>query len=139
MNRTEYDRLISPHLAEVYIDKRGNLQYEDNHYNEDYTSQAAIVMKTKTGGADGGGWQDDNIAKDYVDSDPERQEEVLDIVLGLVAPGITYLQYKKLAKELIEEESYRDNDYYGNHTLYKLEMINPDALYDYLKELVWKT
>lgn len=139
MNRTEYDRLVAPHLTETYIYKRGNLHYEDNHYRENYSSQDAIVMKTKIGGAEGGGWQDDSIATDYVESDPERQEEVLDSVLGLVAPGITYLQYKKLAKELIKEDTYQDNDYYGNHTLYKLEMINPDALYDYLKELVWKT
>ena len=67
-----------------------------------------------------------------LDSEPEPEFEDLDILLEVFNPTITYLQYKKLTREILGIGERRNNDYYGNYTVYGVKKIYLDKLYSYL-------
>ncbi len=67
-----------------------------------------------------------------LDSEPEPEFEDLDIPLEVFNPTITYLQYKKLTRDVLGIGERRNNDYYGNYTVYGVKKIYLDKLYSYL-------
>ena len=86
-----------------------------------------------TGGASGGNcWGDE--ASYFSNSEDEPEFEELDKLLLLVAPSITFLQYKLISK-LISTEETTEYEYYGNYTEYKTKEIKINDLWNALKEM----
>ena len=97
-----------------------------NHGTEDYYEVSWI-----TGGKCGGNCWGDS-ADEYVSSQPEPELDLLDDLLQEVAPGTTFLQYKKLLKEVVEHDARTDYEYYGNYTEYGIKRVKFDSLYESL-------
>ena len=56
-------------------------------------------------------------------------------MLEKICPDISYFQYKKLVKGLIEYSDYEANEYYGNCTNYGVKSIKLKDLFGRLKEM----
>ncbi len=83
-----------------------------------------------TGGMSGGScW---GHQPEQIDSEPEPKFEVLDKVLQIVCPTISYLSYRKIESDLIKEGSNGDSGYYGNYTNYAIKYLLLKDLYDFL-------
>lgn len=90
------------------------------------------------GGIGGGScWDDGSSNPHYArQADEEPEDESLDLILEVLCPKISFLQYKKLTKEnlFIETEKYY-NEYYGNHSEYRIKTLNLEVLFNTLKEI----
>ncbi len=83
--------------------------------------EPVIYTSYLSGGVTGGScWGSDT--RPFVTDDQDNEWEVLDITLSEIYPEISYLNYKKILK-LVNTESYRDSDYYGNYDEYKIKFI----------------
>ena len=51
-----------------------------------------------------------------------------------MVPDITFLDYDEL-REIIKSDDFREREYYGNHTDYYIEYIEPDKLYKKLNDM----
>ena len=69
--------------------------------------------------------------------EPEPEFEDLDKILEVMHPELTFLQYKRLSREVIQSDTYNDGDYYGNDRIMARKQINLSKLYDYLVEKGW--
>lgn len=120
VNKKEFKELIES------LDISVNFQdFEEN----------TIGIKWITGGMRGGScWDEGNSQRYASEGDPKPEFEDLDLILEKVIPHITFLQYKKLCKSLIKEESWSEDEYYGNSTNYMINYISIDELYNYLIE-----
>lgn len=88
-----------------------------------------ILKRWNIGGQSGGScWGTDHHA---TSGEPEPDFVELDTILVEVCPEISYLEYKKLMRELkLVEASDRDNDYYGNYDDYAIKAIQIVDLYE---------
>lgn len=83
----------------------------------------------------GGTWGSYTGEVSTVSPDEPKENEELDKFLEEHAPGISYLQYKKIVKECVTLETTEYNDYYGGTTheqYWKTDMLR---LYEMLKEM----
>ena len=93
--------------------------------NEDY-----YQVKWEICGASGGNcWGDD--AEYYSSDDPEPEIE-LDSLFERVCPAISFLQYRKVMKDIIENDTIEDREYYGNYTKYGVKRVSYKKLYESL-------
>lgn len=92
-----------------------------------------LWIRYSPGGVSGGSCWEDSNPQGYTSSE-ELDFSVIDNILEVVNPTITYLQYKKLISNndifIHYEETKRE--YYGNCTDYKGYFISLRGLYDYL-------
>lgn len=85
-----------------------------------------IYKKWEAYGYSGGScWGDEAT---YYEGKSEPEFKALDMILEVICPNISYLQYKKLSN-IITYSDRTENEYYGNSTTYKYEYI-------YLSELL---
>ncbi len=85
-----------------------------------------------------GGWRGGNCwgDKPYKYEGEEVAFHAFDLILNQIFPSITYLQYKKLLKEIKKYEIYDTNyEYYGNSTDWKYEVIVLEDLLEYIKNI----
>jgi len=93
-----------------------------------------LYNKWCSGGVSGGScWGNDGHYAVEGESEPEFTD--LDNILNEICPNITYLQYKKLISKVIKEDSYTENEYYGNSSTYSYKTVLLKDLYEALKEL----
>lgn len=96
------------------------------------------IIRTEwtTGGVSGGGyWDESKTDNRYSTSgEPEPEFVELDKLLEKLCPNISYFEYKKLTKGLIEYTDYTIDEYYGNSTSYGVKFIKLRNLFDRLKE-----
>lgn len=86
-----------------------------------------------TGGMSGGNcWGDEATPIYYADEEKELSD--LDRLLQAIAPNITYLNYREIAK-LIDEHRWSQSEYYGNHYDYAIKYVNLKDLYAIFKKL----
>lgn len=105
--------------------------YDYRRKTKDEPIPTEIEIRWETGGARGGDcWG--GTAESYSCSDPEPDFEELDKVLENVCPAITFLQYRKVASKVIEEDTDARREYYGNHTEYGVKRVVLRDLYDAL-------
>ena len=91
-------------------------------------------VEWRTGGMSGGNcWGDEPSYS--VDADEVPEMTMLDEFLEEICPEITFLQYKRVMRELIESDSRTEYEYYGNHTNYGIRRVNFRKLYDRLVEV----
>lgn len=110
-------------------------EYKDYRFKE-ITKQgrAAFQVEWSTGGASGGScWGGE--ATEYASDEVEPEFTSFDNALEVLCPSITFLQYKKLSKAVVEVDTYTRNDYYGNYTNYMSKTVYLDDLLTTLEEM----
>lgn len=97
--------------------------------------EKCIKVEWRVGGQGGGScWDDGETDRHYpLDADPEEELTELDKILEIFAPNLTFLQYKKLTREVVTRGSRTQNDYYGNYTSYASKSVNLEVLYRFIK------
>lgn len=104
---------------------RGEWQNEERHYIKAYWS---------TGGTGGGScWSDGGHYG--LSGDPEEELTELDTIVNLIAPNISFMQYKMHIAPLVKMFDWTDYGYYGNSTKYRSKVVFLDELYDTLSEM----
>lgn len=88
----------------------------------------------ETGGADGGNCWGGEPREYTTDEKPKKDFPPLKSFLKETVPEITFLEYDEL-KEIIKTDHVSEREYYGNHTDYYVEYIEPDKLYKKLNDM----
>lgn len=98
-----------------------------------------IIKDWTTGGRTGGGWDRDNKEEDFTPRKPEPEPEIeeIDKILELFYPGIGFLQYKLLIKDLVVVSDGYIPDYYGNDEYYSRKQLSLENFYRYLVDKGW--
>lgn len=118
---------VSPYCEWLYHYPSGNKFDSKNVPKFDY-----ILNSVEIGGSRGGScWGGES--QRYSCENNEKTFSCLDTILELVAPTVTFLQYRSLSR-LIETFDTVDYEYYGNYTEYRREYIKLQELYDWLVE-----
>ena len=92
-----------------------------------------ISIDWTTGGMQGGScWGTE--ANQPVEGEVEPEFESLDKVLEHFSPSITFLQYKKLFRAVVETGTDTDSSYYGNFYNKAFKKVNLSVLEKYLKD-----
>ena len=88
-------------------------------------------VEWRTGGMSGGNcWGDKPSYR--VDADDVPELTMLDELFEEMCPEMTFLAYKRVMQDLIEQDSRTDREYYGNYTTYSIQRVNYRRLYDRL-------
>lgn len=99
-----------------------------------YVKDKVIVCRYETGGMTGGScWGIDEL-QSYTESNPEDSFVAIDLVLEILKPNISYLQYEKIER-LIQISDDRSYGYYGNRTDYETKYIILSELEELLETL----
>lgn len=93
-----------------------------------------LFSRWSTGGVSGGSYLDDSEPTAYHSEDTEPHNTILDEILEHYVPNISYLTFRKL-NALFSQDSYENNEYYGNRTDYAVRYIKMTDLYEFLKGL----
>jgi len=110
---------------------------EQGIYTEPYgipvhIKEPVIYCRYETGGWRGGScWSSENLHS-YEEPEPEDKMKVLELVLEILYPKVTYLQFRKIEK-LIHDNFETEHEYYGNSTDYKIEYIILSELEELIK------
>ena len=91
-------------------------------------------VEWRTGGMSGGNcWGDEPSYS--LDADDVPEMTGIDELFAEICPNITFLEYKRVMKDLVESDSRTEYEYYGNHTNYGIRRVNYRQLYDRLVEV----
>ena len=83
----------------------------------------------------GGSCWDNSNPQPYVSDDKEPHFEELDTILEELRPNLTFLQFRKLAREHIHSHTFTENEYYGNCTHYAVKFVVIDELKKFIEDL----
>ena len=109
----------------VYLEPTG-IPYEIKDY--------VIYMRWITGGVTGGSCWGGELR--HYEGDPEPDFVALELVLNELKPNLTFLQYRKIERELIHTNEEGDRtDYYGNRDDYMVKYVILPELINYLETL----
>lgn len=73
----------------------------------------SISVSWTTGGTSGAScWGGESIYP--IRPDPPKELNELDIILEAVVPSLTFLQYKRITKNVVINNTWSNSDYYGN-------------------------
>lgn len=86
-----------------------------------------LYQRYETGGVSGGSCWDSSNPQPYYNRDSMPPFKVLDETLRVIAPTLTYLQYKEI-EELIVSSEETEYEYYGNCTEYQIKYVEVDSL-----------
>lgn len=86
-----------------------------------HIKEHVLYNRYETGGVSGGSCWDSSNPQRYTNND-KQEFEVIDKVLKILRPNITYLEFKMLSG-LIHTNEETEWEYYGNSTDYKIEYI----------------
>jgi hypothetical protein len=91
----------------------------------------AYEVEWQTGGMAGGNcWGED---ENYpLDAEPVPDLDLLDEFLEKICPTMSIFVYKRLIKDIVEQTSRHESEYYGNYTTYGIKRVNFRNLYDFL-------
>lgn len=107
--------------------KKGTI-YDEHELAKLMTDNGFVGQAWKTGGYSGGGWREDDHAIPY-STQSKKDPNFLDPLLELICPQITYLEYKKLMKNLpVTTGSDTVYEVYQNNTHYDFEYIKIQEL-----------
>ncbi len=96
-----------------------------------HIKELVIYGRHEIGGVKGGGWRG-NDREDYTLEEPKDRMRVLELVLEVLKPNITLLQYKRVER-LLQNNFDTEREYYGNSTDWKIEYIILSELYNELE------
>ena len=99
---------------------------------QDKTKPQLSVEWTIGGQTSGSCWDTgDSDPHHGVTADDEPELDGLDRILEEIAPGITYLEYKKLAK-IMKTHDHTEHEYYGNYYEKRVKYVEAPDLYNAL-------
>jgi hypothetical protein len=93
--------------------------------------EPVIYCRYEIGGFSGGSCWDDSDPQPYSEEPPKDRMKVLELVLKLLKPQISFLEYRMI-EGLIHDNSETEYEYYGNSTDWKIEYIKLSDLYEAL-------
>jgi hypothetical protein len=108
-------------------------RYGSKAYQDDKT-KPRLSVTWDVGGAHGGDCWGASPRSYMVSPDKEPELEKMDEILLEIAPAMSFLQYKKLAKYL-HEEDHTSHEYYGNYTDHRTKFIEARDLFDALVDM----
>jgi hypothetical protein len=111
--------------------KSTKVNFEGHHGY--YGPTIELEARWVTGGECGGNCWDQEFSSCSVSSEPEPEFLVLDEILTVISPGITFLQYKKLLAKVVYDID-TDHEYYGNYTDYGIKKLLVDDVWSFLEE-----
>lgn len=111
--------------------------YDQGIFTEPYgipntIKEPVIYMRWSPGGVSGGSCWDSSDPQPYYNREKEGDFKVLDLVLEILKPNISYLEYKKIS-ELIVSSEETEWEYYGNCTDWNIKYIILSDLIKLLK------
>ena len=99
-----------------------------------HIKELVIYTKWTSGGRPGSCWDDENtVNEDYTCDRPSDAFKVLDLVLQILKPNTTFLQYKEI-QNLVDSNTETDYGYYGDYTEDTIEWIVLSDLYKLLNQ-----
>ena len=98
-----------------------------------FSDPVHISIKWVTGGTTGGSWRGED-SHHPRESEEKPDFESLDAILLKFCPNIGYLQYK-IIYSLRKTSSYDEYEYYGNSTVWGIEKIYLEDLFNKMVEL----
>lgn len=109
--------------------------FNDDNENAklDRTQEPFIFVEYEVSGYSGGGYQDDAKARPYTSDKPPKELALLDNILELICPEISFLKYKTLLSTVLKNDTRSENEYYGNSTNYAIKKVSLVKLFDELK------
>jgi hypothetical protein len=117
---------ISPYEEKLWYWPDGNKKGSKKASQFDY-----IRNKVEIGGKEGGDcWGGE---PEHYTRNEEQEFKDLMKILESIAPKITFLQYKKLAKLIYSYERI-EYEYYGNYTEYRIEYIKLEELFEFFTQ-----
>jgi len=92
----------------------------------------------RIGGQGGGSCWDEGPANHYaIEGAPEPELKVLDDIIELAIPDLTFREYKVLIKaDVVKRSEEHENEYYGNWTKTGTKEVDLDALWRALQDVM---
>ena len=100
-----------------------------------YVGKKLLCRSWSTGGASGGNCWNDNPPQAYSSDEPIPEFEELDAYLTEHCPKITFLQFRRLEKELVKSMDYTEHEYYGNYTNHMSEFVVLEELEKFIESI----
>ncbi len=97
----------------------------------DPSSTYFLAQIFEVGGVSGGSCWDSSNPRSYF-SDTKIEFDQLDIILEKFT-NISFVAYRRLCSDLVQDIEYSKNEYYGNRTDYRIKAINLKKLHDFLE------
>lgn len=99
----------------------------------EYLTEEKPYIEWLIGGRGGGSCWNDNPVHYNLEPDEKPEFKVMDQILEIISPNISYLQYRELLNAgIIKYSEKYYNEYYGNHTEYAREEFSLNELITYL-------
>lgn len=126
------DYYYSKHVI-TFAELKDMFKYTYFNFNDIKDSDYIIFERILTGGASGGScWGDE---PRYF-TEKHQEPENLDRMFEIIAPNISFMQYKRLTREVDQAvANYSECEYYGNYNEYSIYAWNLNDLYKKVKEL----
>lgn len=99
-----------------------------------HIKEKVIYGRFETGGYSGGSCWNDSEPTPYREEPPKDRFKVLDLVLQVLRPNTTFLEFRMISG-LIHDNTETRYEYYGNSTDYMVEYIILSELYEALAKL----
>jgi hypothetical protein len=117
------------------IFKRGVKAMENVAVDRDVNRREYVQVRRLSGGQTGGwyGATEEDVHRP-VEAEGDQPFTYLYRILEKFSPHITFLQYKRLEKDIVETFDETDNEYYGNYFNYEVKRIYLDKLFAWLKK-----
>jgi hypothetical protein len=146
MNTKEFLEKIKDLNVSFTKKKTNKSSYGSYYTTYDYVKSEEVKMedgfycKWVSGGLTGGSCWDDGSGPDphrpvSANQESEDVEKYLEEILGELCPSLTFLQYKRLTRDLVERGQTGQSEYYGNYTEYSSKWVPLQKIYDRLIEL----
>lgn len=120
------------HIHTIAKDEKSLLQAILYNPTSDISEDSLLVVAWRKGGMDGGDcWGGE--AQPWSSGVEAGEPVALDTLLEVVAPSISFLQYKKLLG-MMKTDTVEDREYYGNSTTYGYKAIAVKDVHRFLIE-----
>ena len=130
-----YDEFIKKikEMEDVYIQKH----FDEFDFIGKKRSNGKDCLKIEwcIGGQSGGSCYDtDDHVYHPIDPDTEPEFNDIDKILEVLAPDISFIQYKSIVRDVLKQNTKKQNDYYGNHSNYAVKYILLEELFEALQK-----
>jgi len=105
---------------------------QDHHGDKTFEGKDILFCTYNTGGVQGGScWKSSN-PQAYTNLKPMDEFEEFYSVLEKFTPNISFLQVKKMEKELVKNVSNTEREWYGNCEDFYIRYVDVKEMYDYM-------
>jgi len=123
-------KIINEKCSDAGISWEQGVFVQPNHIPTNMKAPV-VYARYETGGYEYNGAN----PKPYTESRPKNHLQVLDIVLGEIAPSCNFLQYREIERSIITMDHIGDQNWYGCSTNYQVDYIKVSDLEKILSEM----